>query len=213
MITTIEEIKAYAMKRLMSAGDSHDWEHTLRVLRLCLRIGKKEGADLEVLKIACYMHDIARPHQDRSRGKVCHAERGAEIAKDILKNYPISEDKKANIIHCIKTHRFRGKHKPVTLEAKVLFDADKLDAIGAVGVARAFLFAGEIGARLHNSVTDIENTEPYTAEDTGYREFLVKLSRIKDSMLTTEGMKMAEKRHAFMVEFFERFLLEHEGLE
>ena len=69
----------------------------------------------------------------------------------------------------------------------MLFDADKLDAIGAVGVARAFLFAGEVGARLHNPEVRIEETQPYTADDTGYREYRVKLCRIRDRMLTATG--------------------------
>jgi uncharacterized protein len=99
----------------------------------------------------------------------------------------------------------------MTPEAMVLFDADKLDAIGAVGVARAFLFAGEVGARLHNAEANLEDTEPYSVEDTGFREFKVKLSKIRNCMLTTEGRKLAEERHVTMVEFFKRFLEEYEG--
>ena len=98
-----------------------------------------------------------------------------------------------------------------TVEARVLFDADKLDAIGAVGVARAYLFAGEVGARLHNPDVDLENTRPYTSEDTGYREFKVKLSKIKDCMMTREGGRIAGERHAFMAAFFERLQAEHRG--
>jgi uncharacterized protein len=94
----------------------------------------------------------------------------------------------------------------------VLFDADRLDAIGAVGIARAYLFAGEVGAVLHNPDAAPEKTKPYSKDDTGYREYRVKLSRIKDRMLTTEGKHMAHERHAFMEEFFDRFLKEHEGL-
>jgi uncharacterized protein len=97
------------------------------------------------------------------------------------------------------------------LEAKVLFDADKLDAIGAVGVARTFLFAGEVGAKLHNPHVELQNTAPYTAEDTGYREYKLKLSRIKDRMLTQEGRRLAEERHTFMEMFFDRLTEEHKG--
>jgi uncharacterized protein len=86
-----------------------------------------------------------------------------------------------------------------------------LDSIGAVGIGRAFLFAGEVGARLHNTEIAIEETRPYTREDTGYREFRLKLCRIKDRMLTSEGGRMAEERHSFMESFFERFLQEVEG--
>jgi uncharacterized protein len=100
---------------------------------------------------------------------------------------------------------------PETGEARVLFDADKLDAIGAVGVARAFLFAGEVGARLHTPDVDPEQTRPYTENDTGYREYRVKLCKIKDRMLTSEGRRIAKERHAFMEQFFNRFIKEYEG--
>lgn len=191
---------------------SHDWEHTLRVHRLSARVGAREGADLEVLAIASYLHDVGRPVEDASRGTVCHAEKGAEIATGLLRDLPMGNGQKENIVHCIRSHRFRGKVRPETLEAKVLFDADKLDAIGAIGVARAFQFAGEVGARLHNPDVNPEDTLPYTVEDTGYREFKLKLSQIRHRMLTGEGRRMADGRHEFMELFFERFLREHDGV-
>lgn len=208
---TIEEVKAFAVRQFANGRASHDWEHTERVYRLCMHIGKMEGADMEVLKIASYLHDIGRPFEDESRGKLCHAHRGADIAAGLLAQYPVSEQQKDNIIHCIRAHRFRGNHAPETLEAKVLFDADKLDAIGAVGIARAFLFAGEIGAKLHNPHMALDQTQPYTEEDTGYREYRVKLSRIKDRMLTKEGRRLADERHAFMERFFQRLTAEYEA--
>jgi uncharacterized protein len=211
MVTVIREIRALAMESLTSAPGSHDWHHTERVYQLCMRIGAVEGADMEVLQIAAYLHDVGRPFQDESRGAVCHAEKGAEIARALLEDYPIPGRRRENIIHCIQTHRFRGNRRPETLEAKVLFDADKLDAIGAVGIGRAFLFAGEVGAKLHNPEIDPEDTEAYSEEDTGYREFKLKLSRIKDRMLTAEGRRMAMERHAFMEGFFKRFFEEYRG--
>ena len=78
-------------------------------------------------------------------------------------------------------------------------------------MARAFLFAGEVGARLHSPEADIEATRPYSIDDTGYREFKVKLCKIKDRILTREGQKLADDRHLIMEEFFNRFLDEHEG--
>ena len=128
-----------------------------------------------------------------------------------MEKLALSDAQKNNILHCIRSHRFRGNHEPQTPEAKVLFDADKLDAIGAVGVARAFLFAGEVGARLHSDVTHIEDAEPYSIDDTGYREFKAKLNKIRDRIFTAEGRKLAEGRHMIMVEFFKRFLEEYEG--
>lgn len=207
----IDQARQVARKRFEGALTSHDWEHTQRVFRLCRRIGPPEGADMDVLLVAALLHDIGRSSQDASNGAVCHAIRGAEIAVPVVQGLSLTGDQKENVLHCIRSHRFRGRSEPATPEACVLFDADKLDAIGAVGVARAYLFAGEVGAKLHNSGNDIRNTEPYSREDTGYREYRVKLCRIKDRMLTDTGKKMAEARHLFMKTFFERFVEEYEG--
>jgi len=200
-----------AKKLFRDAKGSHDWDHTLRVIRLCTHIGPIEKANMTVLLIAAGLHDIGRCQQDKSSGKICHAEIGAKMAKTIIEDLPLSRKEKLHVIDCIRTHRFRGKHTPKTIEAKVLFDADKLDSIGAVGVARAFLFAGELGARLHNPGNNIQNTQSYSMDDTGFREFKVKLRKIKNRILTREGSRMAEQRHDFMVMFFQRFLQEHNG--
>jgi len=208
MLTAVE---LQARKFFKGARGSHDWEHTLRVCRLCERIGPVEGADMDVLLAAAYLHDIGRSFQDRSHGEVCHAEKGARLAACIVGGLALTSQQKENVLHCIRSHRYRGSHKPGTVEARVLFDADKLDAIGAIGVARAFLFAGEVGARLHSGDINIESTAPYSIDDTGYREFKVKLCKIKDRILTREGQKLAVDRHRIMVEFFNRFLDEYEG--
>ncbi|MBU2490858.1 MAG: HD domain-containing protein [Proteobacteria bacterium] len=190
---------------------SHDWDHTERVMALCRRLGPAEGADMEILLVAAALHDIARGEQDASRGAVCHAEAGARLAAGVMADLGLTGPRRENVLHCIRTHRFRGSEAPATLEARVLFDCDKLDSIGAVGVARAFQFAGEVGARLHNRETDLEATRAYSEEDTGYREYRVKLSRVADRMLTDHGRLLAKKRHAFMTAFFRRFLREHAG--
>ena len=210
-VHTLDEIKAFSRSCFSSARGSHDWDHTERVYKLCMKIAEAEKADKELLAIAAWLHDVGRSYQDESRGLLCHAEKGVEIAKAVLQAYPLSEEKKNNILHCIKSHRYRGTCKPETLEAKILFDADKLDAIGAVGIGRAFLFAGEVGARLHNPHILPEDTDPYSVEDTAFREFKLKLSKIKDRMMTKEGKRIAAERQAFMESFFQRFLEEYEG--
>ncbi|MDB9823208.1 HD domain-containing protein [Deltaproteobacteria bacterium] len=207
----IDDIKRFAMNSCSAVPGSHDWGHTLRVYNMCMHIGQVEKADMEILGIAAYLHDVGRPFQDRSKGSICHAEKGAEIAEGLLEGVLISEARMANIIHSIRSHRFRGNSLPESLEAKVLFDADKLDSIGAIGIGRAFQFAGENGARLHNPSVDPEDTESYTIEDTGYREFRLKLSKIKERMLTSEGRRIARDRHEFMEVFFDRFLREYKG--
>ena len=204
-------IREAARSFFKTARGSHDWDHTIRVHRLCRHIAEAEGADRLVCESAAYLHDIGRVHQDTSGGKVCHAETGAALARQMLSNCPIDEDRRENILHCIAAHRFRRGAPPQTLEAQVLFDADKLDAIGAVGVARAFLFAGELGARLHSPETDVSRAAAYSIDDTGYREYVVKLRHVRDRILTPTGRQIAEARHRFMTDFFNRFLDEYEG--
>jgi uncharacterized protein len=205
------DIQAIAQKMFAGARASHDWDHTLRVLRLCEHIGPAERADMDVLRVAAVLHDIGRPQQDACRGSVCHAVHGAVLAEPIVAMLAFSPEQKDNVLHCIRTHRFRGMHAPETIEAKVLFDADKLDAIGAIGIARAYLFAGEIGARLHSPDIPAEQSVPYSMDDTGFREYRVKLCKIKDRMMTSEGKRMACERHQFMAAFFNRFLQEYQG--
>jgi uncharacterized protein len=207
----MDDIIKYSRESFSNCNGSHGWGHTLRVYNLSLHIGKIEKADLKVLQIATYLHDVGRRIQDESRGTICHAKKGAEIASEILKTFPISEDQKSNIIHSILSHRFRGKNRPETIEAKVLFDSDKLDAVGAIGIGRAFQFAGEVGARLHNPSVDPNDTLEYSREDTAYREYRLKLSKIRDRMLTKEGKRIADGRHEFMKSFFNRFLQEYRG--
>ena len=210
-LPAVRKARQMAERLLDGRSGSHDWEHTLRVYRLCIDLGPREGADMEVLLVAALLHDIGRSQQDASCGAVCHAERGAEIATDIVADLALSENQKANVVHCVRAHRFRKARHPETTEASVLFDADKLDAIGAVGIARAFQFAGEHGARFHNPGHDVRNTTAYSRDDTGYREYQVKLRHVKDRMLTDAGRRVAEGRHRFMTRFFDRFRQEVDG--
>lgn len=206
------QILKEAKKHFVNARGSHDFDHVERVLKMALHIGKKEGADLEVLKLAAILHDVSRKSADEQKGKVDHAKEGALAAREILEKFAIPESKIAAICHCIEAHRFRNEIKPRTLEAKILFDADKLDSIGAIGIGRAFLFAGEIGAKLHNAVaTDVSKTAEFSLEDTAYREFMVKLRFIKSRLQTREGRRLAKNRHKFMLDFFKRLNKEMTG--
>lgn len=209
--STIDAVKTIAQNMFAAARGSHDWDHTLRVSRLCRRIAAEEGADLTVVISAAFLHDIGRGYQDAAKGAVCHAAKGAQLAAPIVSALRVTKRRQYNILHCVESHRFRGAVKPETIEAKVLFDADKLDAIGAVGVARAFLFAGEVGACLHNPDIDVTTEPSYSRNDTGYREYKVKLCKIKERMLTETGRKIADERHQFMDVFFNRFIQEFNG--
>jgi uncharacterized protein len=120
------------------------------------------------------------------------------------------------VAHAIAAHRFRAGPEPSTLEAQVLFDADKLDAIGAVGVARAFAYGGAHGQRLWAPTDTVDVTRwleegDHPRDHTPVHEFVVKLSRLKERLFTPTGRAIAEERHAYMVAFFERFDAEVRG--
>ncbi|MBN1622708.1 MAG: HD domain-containing protein [Endomicrobiales bacterium] len=210
-MSKFKQVEKKVKQILNSYKYSHGWEHTERVYSMAVHIGRKEKADLDVVKLAALLHDIARSYEDKSNGKICHAQKGAQISRRILEKLKVDKEKINSVVHCIQVHRFRKSLRKDSLEAKVLFDADKLDSIGAVGIGRAFLFAGEVGAKLHNKGIDLKKTKPYTKEDTAYREYMVKLRHIKKRMLTKEGKRLAEKRHRFMRQFFNRLNREVQG--
>jgi uncharacterized protein len=182
------------------ADSTHDFDHVLRVYCLAEHIGLAEGADMGVLRTAALLHDIARPDQDAGR-VADHAAQGARRARQILAGQPLEFIEA--VAHAIEAHRFRVDRPPQTLEAKILYDADKLDAIGAVGIARAFAYGGYRGRRLW-APSDSD-------EHTAMKEFAVKLSKVKGTLFTRTARAIAEERHAFMVEFFERMAAEVAG--
>lgn len=196
---------------LEQGNGSHDREHTDRVVNVAVHIAQKENADIDIVTAAALLHDIGRNKQDQAKGTISHAVISAKMALPILDEAGFNDEESCAVIHCIESHRYRSGPAPDTIEAKCLFDADKLDAIGAIGIGRAFVFAGEVGAAVHLPDLDIENTKSYSKEDTAYREFKVKLEKIKDRIYTEEGKRIARERHDFMISFFERLERESKG--
>jgi len=187
----------------------HDFDHVLRVLALARRIGQGEGADMRIVETAVLLHDIQRAHEDQqahvqNAETADHALVAAEQARQILSQWdpaPTPEFIDA-VCHAIASHRFRNDVQPQTLEAKVVFDADKLDAIGAIGVARAYAYGGMTRQKLWEDVPP--DYPGGSAHHTPHHEFVFKLSRIRDRMQTATGRAIAEERHAYMSEFFKR---------
>jgi uncharacterized protein len=213
---TITKIKDEAQKFFVGASGCHDWSHVERVHDLAMKIAEKEKADLSVVALAAYLHDIGRREEMQSKGKICHAEKGVELAQKILAPYKLDDDFVKNILHCILTHRFRNEHKPETIEAKILFDADKLDSIGAVGIARDFLFAGHSGSNClytgnEKKLAKNARNYSYTKEDSALLEYYFKLIKVKSKIVTKTGKKIAAERHKYMVDFFKRFEKEVKG--
>lgn len=214
--TIIKEIETQAKEYFKHATGCHDWTHVERVRNMALKIGRKEGADLNILEVAVLLHDIGRKEEIKKSGAFCHAEKSAKLAIEILKKYNLPKETEKNILNCIIAHRFRNEHRPETIESKVLYDADKLDSIGAVGVGRSFLFAGGPGSQCLYTGNESElvktgKDHAFTREDSAILEYEFKLKKVKDKMFTKEGKKIAQERHKFMQEFFERFWHEVDG--
>lgn len=214
----IEAIETEAKRFFIDASGCHDWTHVERVRALAGRIGRTEGADLFVLEAAALLHDVSRGEEMRRGGGFCHAEHGAEEAKKILVRLGCESEFIERVTHCIRTHRKRGKNIPESLEAKILFDADKLDSLGAIGVGRAFLFAGMAGSKTlytgnEKELAKQDKDYSYTDEDSVFLEYEKHLKHLKDRMLTKTGKTVARERTRFMKDYFRQFWREVEGKE
>lgn len=186
----------------------HGFSHILRVYRLCERIGRQENADLTIVRAAALLHDVEGDVDVRED----HHLAAARFAEKTLLKEGWSEEAIKAVVHCIRAHRFRDdSEKPQTVEAQVLFDADKIDAIGAVGVARAVAYAVRAGMDVYAPPSDLYLSsgkyEPGESQTVAH-EYLFKLRHIKDRLFTPSGRSLAAERHELMVRFFEGWLKE-----
>jgi uncharacterized protein len=175
----IGRLVAESMRR-QSAYGCHGFEHTERVIELCRKLGAALDADMEVLIPAAILHDVARDQPG-------HAEKGAVEAERILKDVGYGGQKTRLICDAIRAHSFSSGEKAASLESMILSDADKLDAMGAVGIYRAAMYSSESGRPLDEFVA----------------HFHEKLLTLKQLMYTDEARAMAEERHAYMLGFLE----------
>ncbi len=174
------------VKSRMESDPVHGIDHVLRVVRLCLLIGKEEGADLDVLIPAAYLHDVAR--KDEEERGMDHAAEGARIAGGFLREIGYPRDKIAPIEYAIRVHRFRSEEEPRTLEAKILKDADMLDALGAIGIYRVVSFSCRSGRGIGETIEHL-------------REKILRLP----SLTSTEAAKrIAVERVRIVEEFVKR---------
>ncbi len=165
MTEKFQKIKEIVEQQLSQDKDStHDIDHVLRVYNLAMTIAKTEAdVNLDILQAAVLLHDIggAKEAADPS-GKTDHAVVGAMMAKAILEDFAYSELEIKHIQACILSHRYRTNFKPETIEAKIVYDADKLDALGAIGIARSFSWIGKHHAKIYKKV---ENLDDYAKEN------------------------------------------------
>ena len=190
---------------LSSAEDSaHDKEHIYLVLYNALEIaGTETAVDYDVLIAACLLHDIGRREQFADP-TLCHATVGAEKAEAFLTEQGFDAEFAEKVAHCIRTHRFRKAMQPETLEAKILFDADKLDVTGAIGVARTLMYKADMAEPLYHVLPDGRISDG--SEDLGpsfFREYKFKLEKMYDRFYTAAGEAMARQRQRIAADFYE----------
>ena len=185
----ILKIRKYALEN-SEKNDIHGFSHVQRVYNTCVKIGKELNANMKVLEIAALLHDIGRIDEKEDPPKRNHAEISAKKAIEFLatNNINLSGKEIDDIIHAIKAHSFSNKILPLTLEAKILSDADKLDAIGAIGIFRTIGFTLHKNGGIDQVVEHLEN----------------KIFKLKDQMLLDYSKKIAEERHNTVLEFYNK---------
>lgn len=189
----------------------HGFDHVLRVLRLAERLGREEGADLEILRAAALLHDAAGAHPGQGQARAQHEQRSAEFAGEVLAQEGWPAERIAAVQHCVRAHRFRGHNRPETAEARVLFDADKLDVMGAFGAARTIGFAVQAGLPVYSepSAQFLETGQEAPGEEhSAYHEYLFKLRHVRERLLTEAARRLGEPRHAALTAFFEQLAAE-----
>jgi uncharacterized protein len=192
----------------------HDFSHIKRVYHMAERLAKIEGADLEIVHAAAFLHD-SRGTMPGSNERAEHHLASAAFAAEVLAEEGWPQERIEAAQHCIRAHRFRDKReRPETIEAKVLFDADKLDVLGAVGVVRTVGYALLAGEPAYEEPSqhfletgEKEPGEPHSA----YHEYLFKLNKIKGLLFTDAAREIAKDRDAYLAEFFRRFAAESRG--
>jgi uncharacterized protein len=207
----IDSTAAFVRKKFEGENTGHDWWHMYRVWQLARHIGKSEKADMLVVELGALLHDIAdwKFHDD---------EEGPHAARQWLESQGVDNAIVEHIEDIIRNVSFKGakvKNVLTTLEGRVIYDADKLDALGAVGIARTFVYSGANKRALHNPdqgriVQDTPDGIKYDQGDT-INHFYDKLLILKDRMLTKTGRQTAQHRHEFMEQFLEEFYAEWDG--
>ena len=183
---------------------AHDKEHIYRVLFNALEIAKAENdIDYDVLITACLLHDIGRREQFDDPA-LCHAIVGGEKAYRFLMEHGFEETFTQNVRHCIQTHRFRKSMEPESMEAKILFDADKLDVTGALGIARSLMYKGNVAEPIYNVLPDGTIGDGSNEEAPSFfKEYKFKLEKLYDKFYTARGAELAKKRQKIAMDYYE----------
>jgi uncharacterized protein len=210
----IKKTEEFVKSKLCGEGTGHDWWHTLRVWKLAKKIAEEEGADLFVVEISSLLHDIADwKFQDGGNDSV-----GAIITKEWLESFNVDNKTISHICNIVKGVSFKGanvKNEIDSIEGMVVQDADRLDAMGAIGISRCFAYGGSKGRPIHDperkAIKHNSFEEYKNSNSPSINHFYEKLLLLKEKMNTSTGRRIAEERHQFMEIYLERFFKEWEG--
>ena len=214
-MTIIDNTILFVKQQLENAEGGHDWFHIERVYKNALLIAEEEECDLTVVKLAALLHDIADSKFHGGDETI-----GPKTARTFLESQNVSEDIILHVIAIIENISFKGgnfEKKFNSKELEIVQDADRLDAIGAIGIARTFNYGGFKNRPLYNPNIQPNmnmNKEEYkNSESPTLNHFYEKLLLLKDKMNTETGKEIAQKRHNFMVSFLSQFYAEWDGQE
>jgi uncharacterized protein len=211
----VEETIVFVKETLKGAEGGHDWFHIQRVFNNTLLLAKDENVNILVVSLAALLHDIADPKFHDGDETI-----GPRLAKDFLVSLNVDAKVVSHVLKIIKNISFkntleRGKKAFRTKELQVVQDADRLDAIGAIGIARAFNYGGFTNRELYNPAIapNLNMTKEEYKKSTAptINHFYEKLLLLKDKMNTNAGKKIAEQRHQFMLDYLEQFYQEWNG--
>ena len=195
----IEKATEFARQIFAGDGSGHDFDHTMRVYRMATRIAREEGANLRIVSLAALLHDV----DDRKLSPETYEHKVRAVA--FLRDNGIEEGDIGRIVQVISEISFSaGNGRPSTIEGMCVQDADRLDAIGAIGIGRAFAFGGSRDRRMH----DPERQDRTTT----IQHFYDKLLLLKDRMNTETGRQLANQRDEFLRCFLDEFYAEWDGL-
>ena len=188
---------------LCMEDSAHDKEHIYRVLYNSLEIAKTENnIDYDVLICSCLLHDIARKEQFENPS-LCHAMAGAGKAYNFLTGNGFGKDYAEKVKHCIQTHRFRSNNPPVSIEAKILFDADKLDVAGAIGIARTLVYKGIVSEPIYSVLPDgTVSSGENDKTPSFFQEYKYKLENLYSKFYTKRAAEIAMERQKAAIDFY-----------
>ena len=198
-------IEAYMITHMQDSA--HDIHHVYRVLNAAVDIaGYEDAVDMDVLVAASLLHDIGRERQFAEPG-LCHAQVGSQMAYEFLVSRSWAVEKALHVKECIAAHRYRSNSVPESMEAKILFDADKLEAAGAIGIARTLIYEGQVGEPLYilDDNNEIITTGGRAEVDISsfFQEYNFKLKNIYGSFYTNRAKEIAAKRQKAAMDFYE----------